>query len=243
MSVLKEALKRKGVKSSNEIFEDLCREAMKQWPKNFQEQVDYVWYHSRLPHATVFENHRNTLVGPKLRELAGRDQRAGGIQETHVPPATIKPGNGGRALYEGQNHAAAAQAPHAGGDDHSKNDAHDVTVVPARARSTAADLGALKESVQKCVFDTFRITERNGEKTAIGDIPPSRYPALLGHLGKRSWVATREYNLIYLLDQHKPATYPLGAMTRDIFDEKQMLKFVAMATDMATPKLPEEARG
>lgn len=244
MTALAEKLRAAGVRSAEDELGVLVGEARDAAPRDYAGQRDFLWGDGRFWKIApvLFEKHKDFLVGPLLREKAGRGQWSYDFPQTVAPPANPKPGNGGQDAHDDQLILAAARASHAGGGDQGCNDAQTRLVAPARARSTPADLGALKKSVQKCVFDTFRITERNGEKTAIGDIPPSRYPALLGHLGKRSWVATREYNLIYLLDQHKPATYPLGAMTRDIFDEKQMLKFVAMATDMATPKLPEEAR-
>ena len=87
------------------------------------------------------------------------------------------------------------------------------------------------------VFDTFGITERQGSKTSIGDIPLARYGRLIKQLGKSAWVRHREYMAIYLLNESKPAHYPSGALTRDIFDEAMVNKVVKQATELALPKV------
>ena len=114
-------------------------------------------------------------------------------------------------------------------------------ILPAPAREPSAAAVAAKGRAvlmsAQSVLDTFRITERQGSMTAIGDVKISSYGRLMRTLGKRSWVSSREYNLICLLkaEADKIAYIPEGFTARDIFDTKLVEEKIRMASQLAQP--------
>ena len=108
---------------------------------------------------------------------------------------------------------------------------------PAREPSAAA-VAAKGRAVLKAaetVMDSFRITMRQGSMEAVGDIRVSRYPALLRQLGKRAWVSSREFNLIYLLNKKasKFSQMPEGHTTRDVFKASEVEDMIEAASALA----------
>ncbi len=106
---------------------------------------------------------------------------------------------------------------------------------PSKAAIKAAGYVAKKASQN--VLDSFRITMRQGSMEAIGDIRISRYPALLRSLGKRTWVSSREFHLIYLLNMaaSKYPQLPAEHTTRDVFTAAEVAEMVKAAADLAAP--------
>ncbi len=110
---------------------------------------------------------------------------------------------------------------------------------------TATDIeaaGDVARQAARTVLDSFRITMRQGSKQAVGDIEVARYPGLLRQLGKRAWVSSREFNLIYLLNERaqKFAHVPAGHTTRDIFNADDVETMIGIATALALPITGQE---
>lgn len=152
-------------------------------------------------------------------EIEGKQTAA--HQGPMIPRPASSPDRGSEGqnfgAHQGQNWRAPSREPN------------------AAQRKAAASVA---KKVATTVLDTFSITERQGSKTPIGDVPVSSYGRLLATLGKRAWVSSREYNLIYLLktEADKQGHIPQGALTRDIFDVKSVEDKISTATDLALPR-------
>lgn len=112
---------------------------------------------------------------------------------------------------------------------------------PSRGAVTAAAMVARKAA--QTVLDTFHITERNGAKTAVGDIRLDRCGTLLRTLGKRAWVSEREYNLIYLLKREadKFPSLPTDGRVRDVFTAEQVAATIKAAADLTHGRIGAES--
>ncbi len=104
---------------------------------------------------------------------------------------------------------------------------------PSAAAVAAKGRAALRSA--QTVLDSFRITMRQGSMEAVGDIRVSRYPSLLRQLGKRAWVSSREFNLIYLLNQKalKYSQMPDDHTTRDVFKASEVEDMIEAASALA----------
>ena len=116
------------------------------------------------------------------------------------------------------------------------DESHDLIDRPT-GPSTAMKAGAAKVALR--IADTFLITERQGSRTPIGDIPVHAYPRLINALGKRTWVSSREYNTICLLKGHADtqAHIPQEAKTRDVFSDTELTDIIRLAQSLATPQI------
>lgn len=124
---------------------------------------------------------------------------------------------------------------------HKSNADKAVAPLPAArepSKTEVASMGRARLMAARTVLDTFTITMRQGSKVPIGDIPVASYGRLLAAAGKRAWVSSREYNLLFLLKEAagKQAHIPQGALTRDVFGPDAVKEQIDTATALALPK-------
>lgn len=116
-------------------------------------------------------------------------------------------------------------------------------VMPAPREPSAADRRAMAMVARSIAGLHFEITLRQGSKMAIGDIYIESIGRLHHQVGRRTWVSSREYNLLTLLKAHaeNQAFTPPGAKVRDVLTDAEADKMIALATEMATPITAKEA--
>lgn len=110
--------------------------------------------------------------------------------------------------------------------------AREPTVSQRRAAKAVAKVEALT------VLDRFKLTERNGAKTVIGDIRVDRLDSLGFYAGKRAFVAEHESKLTYLIKREieKFPHVPEDARVRDILDAKTVERLIEEAKELAGAK-------
>ncbi len=159
-----------------------------------------------------------------------------GAHELSAPPAPVdKTDDRGHLPADTQRRDALPSI--AKGADQSFVDAQTVPVRPSREPTSVQRKAEAKvaELVATSVMDTFKITERQGTRTAIGDVPATEkaWLRIAARTGKGAWVSGRESEFATIMAAHmtKQVYIPPGSKTRDVVN-----------VDMAEAAIAESAK-
>lgn len=110
---------------------------------------------------------------------------------------------------------------------------------PAREPTAAAKRAAkaVARVEAQTVLDRFKLTERNGAKTVIGDISIARLDSLGFYAAKREFVAGHERHLVALMRKEiaRFPHVPKEARVRDILDAETVERLIQEAKELAMP--------
>ena len=150
--------------------------------------------------------------------------------DTHPDPAPDSPKRGadGGHLSSDAHPSPASTAPQpiANGEGQTPGGTHAETARPVREPSKGQIIAAKRAAVVQAgsVFDTFRITERQGSRVAVGDVKAHAWGRMARNNVKSTYVKAMETELCLIMAAYvdKQAHVPAGADTRDILSKEIM---------------------
>lgn len=237
------ALKTAGIAAPAEALEARARLILAETGMDYEAARDALWLAMlrepllAMAALGIHDDPRRRLLDAVLSPVA-EEMRAGrGAMEDQTPSSSLPPspatdaGRNGQQTGDAHHEYAADRLAGTGGQGES------VTHQKSASPPAPQDHVHASAVVAQSVLDTFRITERQGGKMAIGDLPVSAYARYIRSFGKRAWAFSREYTLVKLLavEAGKNAHIPEGALTRHIFSAEEMIGLIRTATELAQP--------
>lgn len=180
-----------------------------------------------------------TLAGNVPAASATNGAEEGQIPcDAHAQPASSAPPNkDDRGQPQRETQVVSAPSSIASETGHVKCDAHQGTARPAREPTTVQHEtdARVAKLVAVSVMDTFKVTERQGTRTSIGDLPVRRLAQLARQVGKKAWVGGREAELLLICDAYvkKQARVPAEALVRDILSVDLVNAAIDKAAEIA----------
>ncbi len=179
-----------------------------------------------------------SIANDMNRTSAGGGQEIGDTQNRAAPaaPATEREEED-RGISGAQLSSVPSSRPSRNEAGHPGPDAPSILARPVREPNQTERASALRaaKAVAESVYDTFKITDRQGSRLAVGDVLASRWASIAKHTGKRAWVGGRESELAIILDAYvsKQAHVPDDAKTRDIVPKDVLEAAIAEAAKVA----------
>ncbi len=160
-------------------------------------------------------------VAADMNNSASGGHFAGDIHPGPAPDSPKSGADGGQSSRDAQTGVAStAPQPIANGEGLSPSDARAPAARPVREPSKGQREAAKRvgDKLATSVLDTFKITERQGGRTAVGDLRAHGLGPMWKQRSKRVWVGAREVELIRILDSliGKHAHVPQDALVRDV---------------------------
>ena len=162
----------------------------------------------------------------------------GDARRRSAPDSPKRGADGGQISGDAQSWpASTAPQQIANGEGHATRDAHTAIARPVREPSKGQIAAAKRvgDKLATSIMDTFKITERQGSRIAVGDVKAHSWGRMAKSNAKSTWVRARETELCIIMSAfvNKQAHVPKDANTRDIVSADAMKSAIAESAKIA----------